>query len=233
MQKKSLTERDICTKLITPAIEKAGWNIKKQVREEVFFTDGRVIVQGSIHTRGKRKRADYIAYYKNEIPTAIIEAKDNKKAVGAGMQQALEYADILQLPFVFTSNGDSFVFHDKTNDLEIEKEISLDSFPSPDELWSKYLKYKGLEDPEKKKIVEQDYPIDEGGMSPRYYQANAVNHTIEAIANGQKRILLVISDRNDGHSKGNQGHLQYGLLWSTYLYLFLEARNHGWFSSSL
>ncbi|WP_339710910.1 EcoAI/FtnUII family type I restriction enzme subunit R [Cyclobacterium amurskyense] len=225
MDKKSLTERDICTKFITPAIKKAGWNIKKQVREEVFFTDGRVIVQGSVYTRGKRKRADYILYYKNEIPIAIIEAKDNNKAVGAGMQQALEYADILQLPFIFTSNGDSFVFHDKTNNLKIEEEISLDSFPSPDELWFKYLKYKNLEEPEKRKIVEQDYHINESGMNPRYYQVNAVNRTIEAIANGQNRILLVMAT---GTGKTYTAFNLIWRLWKTGLkkrILFLADRN--------
>jgi len=225
MDKKSFSERDVCTKLITPAIEKAGWNIKKQVREEVFFTDGRVIVQGSLHTRGKRKRADYILYYKNDIPLAIIEAKDNKKSLGTGMQQALEYSEILQLPFVFTSNGDSFVFHDKTNDLKREEEINMNSFPSPDELWSKYLKYKGLEEPEKRKIVEQDYHVDESGMSPRYYQANAVNRTIEAIAKGQNRILLVMAT---GTGKTYTAFNIIWRLWKTGIkkrILFLADRN--------
>ena len=135
MHKKSLTERDICTKFIAPALKNAGWDIQKQIREEVFFTDGRIIVQGSLHTRGTRKRADYILYYKKDIPLAIIEAKDNKKGVGSGMQQALEYSEILQIPFVFTSNGDSFVFHDKTNSVLREIEISLEEFPSPNDLW--------------------------------------------------------------------------------------------------
>jgi type I restriction enzyme R subunit len=225
MDKKTLSERDVCTKLITPAIEKAGWNIKKQVREEVSFTDGRVIVQGSLHTRGQRKRADYILYYKNDIPIAIIEAKDNKKPVGSGMQQAIEYSEILQLPFVFTSNGDSFVFHDKTNDSVREQEISLDSFPNPEELWVKYLRHKGLEEPEKRKIVEQDYHIDESGMSPRYYQANAVNRTIEAIAKGQDRILLVMAT---GTGKTYTAFNIIWRLWKTGIkkrILFLADRN--------
>ncbi|MCC5937716.1 MAG: DEAD/DEAH box helicase family protein [Lunatimonas sp.] len=193
MYKKSLSERDICTKFITPALKKAGWDIEKQVREEVFFTDGRIIVQGSLHTRGKRKRADYILYYKKDIPIAIVEAKDNKKGVGSGMQQALEYAEILQLPFVFTSNGDSFVFHDKTN-LEVrERELTMDEFPSPEELWEKYLKHKGIETHQAREVVEQDYYTDDSGMNLRYYQANAVNRAIEAIAKGQNRILLVMA----------------------------------------
>ena len=194
MNKKELSERDICTKFINPAIEKAGWDLRKQVREEVSFTDGRIIVQGKLHTRGKRKRADYILYYKSNVPIAIIEAKDNKHNVGDGMQQALEYADILQIPFVFTSNGDSFLFHDKTKSIgSVEKEISLDEFPSPEYLWNRYLQEREIETPEAKEIVEQDYFADDSGMSPRYYQQNAINRTIEAIAKGNDRVLLVMA----------------------------------------
>ena len=166
----------------------------KQIREEVSFTDGRIIVQGKLYTRGKRKRADYILYYKPNIPIAIIEAKDNKHPVGSGMQQALEYADILQIPFVFTCNGDSFVFHDKTiTEGQIEKELTLDNFPSPDFLWNKYLKKEDIVSPEAKEIVIQDYFVGDDGKSPRYYQQNAVNRTLEAIARGQNRILLVMA----------------------------------------
>ena len=165
--------------------------MKQQVREEISFTDGRIIVQGKLTTRGKRKRADDIRYYKPYYPIAIIEAKDNKKPVGSGMQQALEYADILQIPFVFTSNGDSFVFHDRTN--STEKEISLDNFPSPNELWEKYLAYRNIDEQESKEIVEQEYYVDTSGMSPRYYQQNAINRTVEAISKGQNRILLVMA----------------------------------------
>lgn len=194
MNKKQLSERDICTKFINPAIEKAGWDLRKQVREEVSFTDGRIIVQGKLHTRGKRKRADYILYYKPNVPIAIIEAKDNKHSVGDGMQQALEYADILHIPFVFTSNGDGFLFHDKTKNIgNIVKELSLDEFPSPEYLWNRYLQEREIESPEAKEIVEQDYFADDSGMSPRYYQQNAINRTIEAIAKGQDRILLVMA----------------------------------------
>jgi len=194
MNKKDLTERDICTKFINPAIEKAGWNMRTQVREEVSFTDGRIIVQGNLHTRGKRKRADYILYIKPNVPIAIIEAKDNKHNVGDGMQQALEYSEILHIPFVFTSNGDSFMFHDKTkNTGDIEKEISLDEFPSPEELWRKYLQEREIEDPEAMNIVDQDYHADDSGMTPRYYQQNAVNRTVEAVAKGQDRIILVMA----------------------------------------
>ena len=146
MNKKLLSERDICTKFINPAIEKAGWNMRTQVREEVSFTDGRIIVQGIFTLEERKKRADYILYYKSDIPIAIIEAKDNNHNVGDGMQQALEYSEILHIPFVFTSNGDSFLFHDKTkNTGDIEKEISLDEFPSPEQLWNKSLQERGIE----------------------------------------------------------------------------------------
>lgn len=194
MNKKDLSERDICSKYINPAIEKAGWNMKKQVREEVSFTDGRIIVQGKLYTRGKSKRADYILYFKPNMPIAIIEAKDNKNPVGSGMQQALEYSEILQIPFVFTSNGDSFVFHDKTKKAgPLEQEISLDNFPSPEVLWQKYLSANNLENVQAREIVEKDYYTDTSGMKPRYYQQNAVNRTIEAIAKGQDKIILVMA----------------------------------------
>jgi len=192
--KKDFSERDICTKYINPALEKAGWNIKSQIREEVSFTDGRIIVQGKLHTRGKRKRADYILYYKPSIPLAIIEAKDNNHSVGDGMQQALEYADILQIPFVFSSNGDAFIFHDKTvSSGVIEKELSLDEFPSPESLWKSFLAENEIETEEEISIVEQDYPSDPDGKIPRYYQQIAINRTVEAIARGQNKILLVMA----------------------------------------
>jgi type I restriction enzyme, R subunit len=194
MHKKTLSERDICTKFINPALANAGWDLRKQVREEVSFTDGRIIVQGQLHTRGKRKRADYILYYKPNVPIAIIEAKDNNHNVGDGMQQALEYSEILDIPFVFTSNGDSFLFHDKTlSSGELEKEISLDDFPSPDDLWNKYLKIKEVNEPEVKKVIEQDYFADDSNMSPRYYQQIAINRTVEAVARGRDRVLLVMA----------------------------------------
>ena len=194
MNKKDLTERDICTKFIHPAIENAGWDMQRQVREEVPFTDGRIIVQGPFYHRKKGKRADYILYYKPNIPLAIIEAKSNKHSVGSGMQQALEYAQILDLPFAFSSNGDGFLFHDSTGQSELlEQELSMEEFPPPHELWIKYLAYKGISTPEEQKIVEQEYHFDDSGMSPRYYQQIAINRTIEAIAKGQSRILLVMA----------------------------------------
>ena len=194
MSKKSLSERDICTKFITPSILKAGWDLHTQIREELSFTKGRIIVRGKLHTRGKQKRADYVLYYKSNIPIAVIEAKENNLSVGAGMQQALDYAETLDVPFVFSSNGDAFLMHDRTGlAAKVEQEISLEAFPSPEELWARYCKWKGVETPEAKNTVEMPYYDDGTGRAPRYYQVNAVNRTIEAVANGANRILLVMA----------------------------------------
>ena len=193
MNKKDLSERDICSKFISPAVHKAGWDPMSQIREEVSFTKGRIIVRGKLVTRGKAKRADYVLYYKPNIPIALIEAKDNSHSVGDGMQQALEYAASLNIPFVFSSNGDGFLFHDRTG-LSPEKEtnLGLEAFPAPEDLWKKYSAWKGLTD-DQEKIVLQDYYDDGSGKAPRYYQCNAVNAAIEAIAKGQDRILLVMA----------------------------------------
>jgi type I restriction enzyme, R subunit len=192
--KKELSERDICTKYIQPALEKAGWNPITQIREEVSFTDGRIYVKGNLTTRGKRKRADYILYYKPNIPIAIIEAKANKYSVKAGIQQSLNYGQILDIPSVYSSNGDGFYEHDRTcSDAKIEKELTLDEFPSPDILWQRYKKYKGIETKEQERIASQDYFFDGSDRSPRYYQQIAINRSVEAIAKGQKRILLTMA----------------------------------------
>lgn len=193
IDKKGLSERDICTKYITPAIKRAGWDEISQIREEVSFTKGRIIVRGKMVHRGKAKRADYVLYFKPNIPLAIIEAKDNKQSVGAGIQQGLEYAETLDIPFVFASNGDGFVFHDRTGTGNtVESNLSLDAFPSPDELWQRYAAWKGLT-PKGEEIVLEDYYDDGSGKQPRYYQVNAVNAAMEAIAKGQNRILLVMA----------------------------------------
>ena len=163
MDKKSLSERDICTKFITPAIQQAGWDIQKQVREEVSFTKGRIIVRGKLHSRGEAKRADYVLYHQPSVPIAVIEAKDNKHSLGAGMQQAQGYADALDVPFVFSSNGDGFLFHDRTGTgAQLETELSLQQFPSPDELWQRYCQWKGLEGESREK-VEAPYYDDGSG----------------------------------------------------------------------
>ncbi|MDZ4757106.1 MAG: DEAD/DEAH box helicase family protein, partial [Bacteroidota bacterium] len=194
IDKKTLSERDICTKFITPAVEKSGWNRLTQLLEEVSFTDGKIYVRGKLTARGNQKRADYILYYKPNIPIAIIEAKDNKHSVRSGIQQALDYAQILDIPCVFSSNGDGFLFHDRTaTDGNIETEIGLDDFPTPEQLWEKYKKYKGITTPAAEKIASQDYYFDGTSRKPRYYQQIAVNRTVEAIANGQNRIILVMA----------------------------------------
>lgn len=193
MDKKALSERDICSKFISPAIARAGWDMDLQVREEVTFTQGRIIVRGKLFSRGKALRADYILYYKPNIPIAVIEAKDNKQRVGDGMQQALVYAEALDIPFVFSSNGDAFKFHDRTGNSKLQEvELTLDQFPSPEELWQSYCKWKGIEG-EAEKVIETPYFDDGSGKMPRYYQTIAINRTIEAVARGQNRILLVMA----------------------------------------
>ena len=139
INKKSFSERDICTKFITPAIKEAGWNVETQVREEVTFTKGRVIVRGRLVNKGKSKRADYILYYKPNFPIAIIEAKDNHHTVGDGIQQAISYGETLDIPFVYSSNGDGFLEHDFTvRKGRLERDLNLNSFPSPENLWQRF-----------------------------------------------------------------------------------------------
>lgn len=193
MNKKQLSERDICTKYITPALEKAGWDVTTQVREEFSLTNGRIIVRGKLHTRAKRKRADYVLFYKPNIPIAIIEVKDNNHTIGDGMQQALGYADMLQVPFVFSSNGDGFLFHNKiAPGGVIERELALHEFPAAETLWHWWAQHRGLNE-QQNVLVTQDYFSDGSDKSPRYYQLLAINKTIEAIAQGQNRILLVMA----------------------------------------
>jgi type I restriction enzyme R subunit len=200
MNKKELSERDICTKYITPAILKAGWSYD-QFREEVKLTDGRVVVRGNMAARMKNpkakggpKRADYVLFIIPNHPIAVIEAKNNKHHIGHGMQQALLYAEMLDIPFAFSSNGDGFLFHDRTGLTQpVEQELSLDEFPGMDQLWKRYKQWKGIEDPDIIHIIKQPYHVDTGGKNPRYYQQVSINRTIEAIANGQERILLVMA----------------------------------------
>ena len=196
MNKKALSETDIRTKFITPAIcgsPGAGWDLMTQVREEAYFTRGRVIVQGKTVRRGKAKKADYLLYYKPNVPIAVVEAKDNNHSVGDGMQQALEYAEILDLPFAFSSNGDGFLEHDRTvKDGPVTRELALEQFPKPEELWARYCTAKGLNH-EQVAVTTQDYFEDGSRKSPRYYQLIAINRTVEAIARGENRILLVMA----------------------------------------
>jgi type I restriction enzyme, R subunit len=193
LDKKALSECDICSKFITPALVSANWDLMGQIREEVSFTKGRVIVRGQRSARGEPKRADYLLYFKPGIPLAVIEAKDNNHSVGAGMQQALDYADTLEVPFVFSSNGDAFVFHDRTGQSSpVEVELPLDLFPSPAELWRRYCLWKALTAAQIP-VVEQDYHLAAPDKQPRYYQDIAINRAIEAIVKGQDRVLLVMA----------------------------------------
>jgi type I restriction enzyme R subunit len=188
------SERDICTKFITPAILRAGWDLHTQIREEVTFTKGRIIVRGKMHARGETKRADHIIYFKPNIPIALIEAKDDGHSLGAGMPQALNYGEILDIPFVYSSNGSGFLEHDRTGlGPTVERELTLDQFPTPAELWQRYCQWKDIDTPEARQVVEQDYYFDGSGKAPRYYQLNAINRVIEAVARGQNRLLLVMA----------------------------------------
>ena len=158
--KGGLSERDIITKYIIPAIEASGWDKQTQVREEVSFTAGRIFVKGKLAKRGEKKRADIIIYYKLNIPVAVVEAKDNKHAVGAGMQQALEYASTLDIPVAISSNGDGFVIQyrkncggtDSSGNAMISENADLDHFPTPSELWKCYKRYNNLESKEADEI---------------------------------------------------------------------------------
>ena len=193
MNKKQMSEQDIRTKYITPAILAAGWDRDLQIREEVSFTKGKITVRRKIVKRGEQKRADYILYWKPNIPLAIVEAKDNNHNIADGMEQALNYAEILDIPFVFTSNGDGFSFYDKTAEHNVQIELALDQFPSPEDLWARYKKFKGITEASEK-VVAQDYyynPNDD--RKPRYYQCNAINRAVEAVASGQNRLLLTMA----------------------------------------
>lgn len=196
INKKDLSESDICDLYITPAIIKAGWVQGLQVRREVCLTPGPVVVRGNMSARNKKKRkfADYVLSWEPGVPVAVVEAKDNCHTVSQGMQQALGYADILQVPSAFSSNGDAFASHNKTplNGEDIETEFPLDNFPSPAELWKRYKKFHGIQDAVEELLI-QPYYSDGSGKEPRYYQMDAINRTMEAVARGQKRILLVMA----------------------------------------
>ena len=192
--KNDLSENSIYTHYILPAILKAGWNLQTQIREEVYFTDGRIYVNGNKTTRGKRKFADVILYYKPNIPVAIIEIKKNSLAIGAGMQQGLDYAAILDIPVVFSTNGNGFIEHDRSGySTTVERELSLDNFPTAQEVWMKYQHYKNIKTPQAAYIAEFNYFYDVSGRTARYYQQIAINRSVEAIANGQDRLLLVMA----------------------------------------
>lgn len=192
MNKSQLSETDMITKFILPAVTGAGWNVMTQIRQEVKLRDGKVIVRGQTGMRTIVKSADIVLYHKPGMPLAVIEAKANKHDIAKGVQQGLDYAALLGVPFVFASNGDGFVFHDKTNLTQLESELALDEFPTPQQLWQKFCDWKGYT-PEQLPVITQDYHDDGSGKSPRYYQLQAVSRTLEAISRDQQRILLVMA----------------------------------------
>ena len=189
MSKKDLTEEDIKLRYITPAINNAGWK-NEHIRMEYYFTDGRVIFQGKVHARQTGKKADYLLFHAANKPIAIVEAKDNNKPLGGGMQQAMEYAHILDIPFAYSSNGDGFLEHDFLTGKETE--LSLKQFPTPENLYKRLIDAKQLSG-EALKIVEQPFYSDPYTYDPRYYQRIAVERTVEAIAKGKDRVLIVMA----------------------------------------
>lgn len=190
MKKSEMTEEDIKMKYINPAIEKSGWDINRNVKFEYCFTDGRIIVRGNKTKRGDKKKADYLLYYLPNIPIAVIEAKDNNHSVGDGMQQAIEYANVLDVPFAYSSNGDGFLEHDMRAGKE--RELKMNEFPSPEELWKRYKGIINISE-EQEKLITEPYYFNMGDKTPRYYQVIAINKTIEAIAKGKNRILIVMA----------------------------------------
>lgn len=197
MDKRKFSETDIISKFILPAVKTAGWDDITQIRQEVKLRDGKVIVRGQLGVRKTVKSADIVLYHKPSMPLAVIEAKANKHEVGKGLQQGLDYAKLLDVPFIFASNGDGFIFHDKTklgtsDAHNLETEIRLEDFPSPQELWAKYCAYKGYAESQLP-IINQSYYDDGSGKHPRYYQLQAINKTVEAISSGKDRVLLVMA----------------------------------------
>ena len=196
IHKKECSETDICDLFITPAIKSAGWDPVRQIRREVTLTPGPVIVRGNLSSRNKKKKkfADYVLYREPGVPIAVVEAKDNHHTVGHGMQQALGYAEILQVPSAFSSNGDAFASHNKVpaDGEDIETFLSLEEFPSPQILWQRYKTYRNIEE-KSEDLVLQPYHTDSSGKEPRYYQVEAINRVVEAVAKGQKRVLIVMA----------------------------------------
>jgi type I restriction enzyme R subunit len=196
MDKRDLSESDICDLFITPAITRATWDPKTQIRREVTLTPGPVVVRGNLASRNKKKKklADYVLSKEPGIPIAVVEAKDNHHTVSQGLQQALGYAEIMDIPSAFSSNGDAFASHNKVPaaGADIETQFALGAFPGPNELWQRYKIYRGIEDDEEGLVLEP-FHEDPAGKEPRYYQVDAINRTVEAVADGQKRVLLVMA----------------------------------------
>ena len=190
LNKKELTEEDIKLKYITPALQAADWDIKNQIRCEYYYTAGKINVRENVAQRGKGKKVDYLLSYKSNLPIAIVEAKDNKVPIAHGIQQGIDYAYDLDIPFAYSSNGDGFFEHDMITGEE--RELKLEEFPTPKQLWERYLKEKEIT-PEQESLITEPYYFMDINKTPRYYQRIAINKTIEAISKGQKRILLVMA----------------------------------------
>jgi type I restriction enzyme, R subunit len=195
--KHDLTEDDVRSKFITPALQKKGWNLYSLeglglVRENFLVTKGKLVIEGNVTNREPEGRADYVLFYKSNIPIAVIEAKNFNFSSDKGIQQALNYSNHLDVPFVFSSNGEEFVFFDKTNKKNVQKKISLESFPTPKELWEKFVNWKNFSE-NRSKLYSEDYYFDPSGKVPRPYQLVAINRIVEAIVNKQNRILLVMA----------------------------------------
>ena len=184
-----LTEEDVKNRIITPAIENAGWS-KNQMWMEKFFTDGKVIIKGKTAKRGTRKKADYLLHHHNNFPIAIVEAKDGDHTIEDGIQQAIDYAKILDIPFAYSSNGEGFIEHDMLTGKETN--LSMDDFPTQEELWSRYTKFKCI-DETAQEIIKQPYYFADNSKTPRYYQRIAINRTVEVVANNQRRIMVVMA----------------------------------------
>ncbi len=195
MSKKNLSESDIVDKFIRPAIVQAGWHTFDQIYAQYPLRAGRVVVRGKTARREPSTVlfADFVLCLKPNIPLAVVEAKKSGLSMSAGMQQAINYAQLLDVPFSFASNGDGFVFRDATLATGVlEQNLTLDQFPSPQELWTRYCAWKGWST-EVQSVAAFDYALATTAKTPRYYQLNAINRTVEAIAAGQNRVLLVMA----------------------------------------
>lgn len=194
--KLELSEADICDLFITPSLKEAGWDPLSQIRREVTLTPGPVIVRGNLSSRNKKKKkfADYVLSWRPSLPVAVVEAKDSSHTVSQGLQQALGYADILDVPSAFSSNGDAYASHNRAVGAgeEIETEFPLDQFPNPAELWRRYQQVRGISEAEAN-LIEEPYHVDSSDKEPRYYQTEAINKTVEAVAKGHNRGLLVMA----------------------------------------
>ena len=188
LSKKQMSEEDIKLQYITPAIT-SKWN-REKITMETQITDGKINLKGNFVFREKPKRADYILYLSANNPIAIVEAKDNAHSISHGLQQAIAYARMLDLPFAYSSNGDGFAEHDFLTGQE--RELGLDEFPTEQELIERYKKESGIT-PQQEVAIEQPYYSSQNTYPPRYYQRIAINRTVDAIARGQQRLLLVMA----------------------------------------